>query len=552
MTFTYEETRDSEQLRLLTPAIDDFINRYQHPLATTSTCPRRTMFFFPGGMASQLTRAKKKFLDGVSAPQTFNYKTIWLTPEALIAGGAQDLKMHRDSVGVFRDKGDRIIVADGALNLFGCTPQDGFINWCANNNVDLFVFSWDWRRRLDETVRFFVGKFLPFFRARVLAASCPDPLASFALVGHSFGGMIVNLILRGNDPIVANLTHAITVATPFYGYSGQVHRWFEGEPYLNGVFPPDLFKRGMMETIASLPGLYTLHFLDEGTYIANELQLTTDPEFPLASYPSIDATIANLRADPYHPQTNGSLVRYPSMTGFNRSELDYAGLQFLLMAAPIAPNLLQKFYNIRGVRTQADQKTPISDTVGSATWDWIQTDFGASDTSPIVDSGVGVPGDDTQPAWSARLVTNAASRCITVKGSDINHMFIMNHAQVLSAFETILCTPGAAMSPPGTAQPEPASDKDVVEFLRWLAKQGSRIKRWPRFDDEELLKFIPPEFREKLGGIARRIMMDIMKRPAPKGLSGPAGGATGRKPPGPKGRRPKAPGRKTRRPQASR
>ncbi len=545
MTFTYEETRDSEQLRLLTPAIDAFISRYQNPLATTSTCPRQTLFFFPGGMASQLTRATKKFKDGVAAPQTFNYEPLWLTLDAFLFGGARELKMHRDSVGVFRDKSDRIIVADGAVNLFGCTPQDGFIDWCANNNVDLFIFTWDWRRRLDETVKFFVGTFLPFFKARVLAAGCPDPLASFSLVGHSFGGMIVNLILRGNDPIVANMMRAITVATPFYGYSGQVHRWFEGEAYLNGLFPPYPFKQGMMETIASLPGLYILHFLDEATYndSTNQLALTTDPDFPLPSYPSMDATIANLRADPYNPQTNGSLVRYPGLTGFDRSELDYARLQFQQMAAPMAANVLQKFYNIRGVRTQSDQQTPISDTAGSVTWDWIPTSFNSTNPSPIVDSG-SVPGDDTQPAWSARLVTNAPARCINVRASDVQHMFLMNHAQTLNAIASILCAPGAAMNSSVTTQPEPASDEDVVDFLRWLHKHRRRKTPWPRLDDKALFKVIPPEFREKLPAIARRIMMDIMKRPGPPALSGRAGGATGTKPPGPDRSRPKKPARK--------
>ena len=83
--------------------------------------------------------------------------------------------MHRDSTGTFRDKDDRIIVADAALSFADCTPHDGFITWCGNNNVDLFVFPNDWRRRMDETATFFVGKFLPFFRAHVQGAGCPDP-----------------------------------------------------------------------------------------------------------------------------------------------------------------------------------------------------------------------------------------------------------------------------------------------------------------------------------------------------------------------------------------
>jgi len=58
MTLTYSETRDSEHLRLLTPAIDAFISRARHPSVTTSTCPRQTVFLFPGGLASQLLASR--------------------------------------------------------------------------------------------------------------------------------------------------------------------------------------------------------------------------------------------------------------------------------------------------------------------------------------------------------------------------------------------------------------------------------------------------------------------------------------------------------------
>lgn len=541
MAFTYDETRDSETLRLLTPAIDAFIAQCHNPSDPDSPCPRQTIFFFPGGMASQLTRATRKFIDGVAAPQVFeDYEPIWLNWETPV-GGARDLKMHRDSSRTFRDKGDYIIIADAALSFAGCTPHDGLVTWCAEHNADLFVFPWDWRRRLEETVKFFVAKFLPLFRARVQNAGCPDPLARFALVGHSFGGMIANLILRGNDPIVATMTHVITVGTPFYGYSGQVHRWFEGEPYLNGL---GLFKQDMMETIASLPALYTLHFLDEATFdnATNQAALAVDDaEFPIPGYPSLDATTANLRADPYNPQTNCGLVRYPTLTGFDRAELDYARLQFQQLASPMDPDLLQKFYNIRGVRTEDDGETPVSDTVGGVTWDWIRTNFDASDASPIID-GAPVPGDDTQPAWSARLATNT-DRCVTVKASDLEHAFLMNHESVLKEIHAILCPEGAEVSPSETPQPEPASDDDIVEFLRWLSENRLRIRHFKRLDDPQVQKLLPKKFSKKLPGIARRFISDVMKRPGPKGLRGPEGDAGGREPRRPEGRPPKAPGR---------
>jgi hypothetical protein len=542
MIFSYADTRDNEQLRLLTPAIDAFIARLKTPPSKTSTCPRQTVFFFAGGMASQLLRATQGFQEGLSVPQTFSYEVVWLTLDTLTWGTARDLRMRRDSSGVFRDRGDRIIVAKGVV----FDPlYDTFIDWCANNNLDLFVFDWDWRRRLDETVTFFVRKFLPFFKARVLAAGLPDPLANFSLIGHSFGGMIVNLVLRGNDPIVANLARVITAATPFYGYPGQLHRWFEGDKYFNGLF--GLFKQDIMEVVTSLPALYTLHHLDETTWGNSAAQLALDPEFPLLSYPSMDATIATLRADPYNPQINGSLVRYPGTTGFDLAELGYAKLQFQQLAAPMAANLLQKFYNLRGVRTESDGQTPVSDTAGSLTWDWIATNFNAADPSPIVDQPP-VPGDDTQPAWSARLVTNAPARCITVRASDLSHMFFMNHSETLNAHASILCAPGVAMNVPVTPQPEPASDEDVIAFMRFLREHPPQKPRM-RLDDPALFEMSPLELKDKLPAILRRIMMDVMKRPGPAGLSEPEGGAPATRPKGPKRTPPKTPAPKPAAPQ---
>ena len=547
MSLTYAEVRDSEHLRLFTPAIDAFIKRAQYPPATTSTCPSQTVFFFPGGLAGQLLRAKRKFQVGTMQPQTFDYEAVWLTDESHRRGLARYLGLHRDSVGVFRDNDDRIIVASGVIwdRLY-----PGFIQWCAGNNLNLLVVDWDWRRRLEDTVTFFLRTLLPFFRDRVLAAGLPDPLTRFSLVGHSFGGMIVNLILRGNDPIVANLARAITVATPFYGYSGQVHRWFEGDWLVNG--DNDIFKQEIMEVVTAIPAAYTLQYLDEATYreTATQSALASDAEFPLAAYPSMDATDATVRADAYNPKTNGSLVRYPAKTGFDMAELDYARLQIQQLAAPMPPSLAEKFYNIRGVITQSDGQTPTNSAVGDVTWDWVPTSFDSSDPPPIVDR-VKVPGDDTQPAWSARLATNAPARCITVRDTTISHMFIMNHSRTLDALGSLLCAPGAAMNPPVPPPPEPASDEDYIAFLRWLQKGARRKGPSLRFDDPARRDQVPPEFRDKLPGITARIVMDIMKRPAPPGVSAPAP-ATRRKRPK-RGRRSK-PARKpsARKPSAKR
>jgi len=145
---SYAGTRDSEQLRILDTAIAQFIQRYT---SNPSTTQRRTLFLFPGGMGCQLFRARTAYQDAVATPETFQYDKVSLTLGTLL-GDALTLPMHKDNQGVYRDLDDRIIIADGAVEMFGVTPYDRFIEWCELNGLDWFIFGWDWRRRLEETV----------------------------------------------------------------------------------------------------------------------------------------------------------------------------------------------------------------------------------------------------------------------------------------------------------------------------------------------------------------------------------------------------------------
>ena len=90
----YDDVRDAEQLSMLDDGIDDFITRHKNSNGTGSG-QRRTLFLFPGGLASKLKRATTAFVEGVSAPGSFAYETIWLTPECFI-GGAVDLELTKD------------------------------------------------------------------------------------------------------------------------------------------------------------------------------------------------------------------------------------------------------------------------------------------------------------------------------------------------------------------------------------------------------------------------------------------------------------------------
>ena len=192
---SYDSTRDAEQLRIITPAIDAFITRYNNNTQYAANGGRHTIFLFPGGMASALKQATSPYVDGVSTPQLFNYEPLWVEPFIFIDGRAAELKLNRVSKPEYRDNNDQIIVADGSVEFLGCTPYVGFTRWCEQSGFDYFVFGWDWRRKLQHTGRFFIEKFLPFFQARVKSkCNNGDPLAKFSLIGHSAGGMVVNWI----------------------------------------------------------------------------------------------------------------------------------------------------------------------------------------------------------------------------------------------------------------------------------------------------------------------------------------------------------------------
>lgn len=352
-------------------------------------------------------RARTPYKDGVTALQTFQYDQVWLTLGTFL-GDALTLKMHKDGQGIYRDLDDRIIVANGAVELFGVTPYSLFTAWCELNGLDWFIFGWDWRRRLEDTVSFFLTRFLPRFQDTVKNACSSDPLRDFILVGHSFGGMIVNLILRQYNSLLANMTRAVTVATPFYGYDGQIHRWFEGDQYFN-----ELGKMKVIRVISSMPACYTLPYLDAVTYSANQPALAQDPQFPLADYPSHDAANPAQIADPFNPVGR----RYPGNTGFDLSELNHGRQIFQQLAAPVT-QYAENFFNIRGVQTTSNT------VVGGIDWRLLP---GPADppASPITNQPPQVPGDGVQPAWSTRLVTLPPTQWRTVMGVD--HMFMMEY-----------------------------------------------------------------------------------------------------------------------------
>jgi hypothetical protein len=416
---TYQQARDSEDLNHLDDAITRFISRYVSNLSNTN---RKTIILFPGGMGSQLLRAATPVQNG----PPYSYNVVWLDCSVLLNFSALNLQMNGDI-----DLNNQIIIPDGPVEL-PLPPYDGFITWCDLKQIDYLIFGWDWRRDLSLNADFFLNCFMPLFEQRV-ANLTPNPLQHLSLVGHSEGGMLLKLIMnRSNNQYVEQIKSAVTVASPFYGYGGQLPRYFIGDPDLNAIYGNQTVTR----IVSSLAGGYGLLFLDQATFARDQASLTQDPYYPPAKqYPILDAT-SGVPADPYNPQTNGPLVRYPQDYGFNSQMLGAGQVIYDQVAALLDQSVIGKFFNIRGVTTFAG--APINQTVTHQTWGWIDPHFDPNDVAdcPITDY-LG-PGDGTLPAWSTRFAQTPAANVFTVSGALVDHMFMMSDVQVLAKLATVI------------------------------------------------------------------------------------------------------------------
>jgi len=505
---TYDQARDQEQLGKLEAAIGLFINRFN---SSPPSQNRQTIILFPGGLGSQLVRADSSYQNGVPG-QVFSYDTVWLDCNVL-TGAPLDLQMQNDI-----DSENKFIVADGAIDFLwmDIRPYNRFLQWCSDQNLDWFVYGWDWRRRLDHTVDFFLTKFLPRFQQRVHDACGVDPLQNFTLIGHSFGGMVVKLIMNDPNPIVDKMKRAVTVGTPFYGYAGQVHRYFEGEYELNFEGTARITR-----VVSSLPGGYVLLFLDKDTYDRDKGALAADPDYPLTAYPSVDATNSSIIADPYNPKTNGNKVRYPKNYGFTNSKLSLAKGVYQQVASPLSDVRNQKFYNVRGV--QIEDGEVANGTVNSVKWDWISKNFNPdTDATPIKDT-MSCPGDGVIPAWSARLVSASPANVRTLVG-ELDHMTMMNAEKIQNELAGILGLPQMMIMRRATSRPargpskkKVATRKDISKFVRGLTALRTRHEFDSKSDQEQATRRYLAKYNlVELRGLIGRAFIDALKTPSQK------------------------------------
>jgi hypothetical protein len=426
------------------------------------------IFFFPGGLGSQLMQAEEPAPNG----PPYDFYTVWLNC-TIVLGVARQLQLNGD-----QDWQSEYILPDGCIDFI--QSYDGFQQWCADNHLPLFIFGWDWRRKSGHAAEFFLKKFLPAVDAAVKAGGYANsPLANFWLIGHSFGGMVVKRILNETaNPYVQSMKGAITVATPFYGSGGQVHRFFVGESDLNATLLPN-GAATCTKIVSTLPANYEILFLDQDTFNANQAAFLLDPAgYNLSQYPSTDAA-TGVPADPYvpipgqpaQPPATG-MVRYIQNYNFSWQLLNHARTASHLTAQALDPSVSDKFWNVRYVQT-GNGETDLAGTVVAQTWALANANFDPDvGPDPITDNYG--PGDSVVPAWSARLIGVANDHVVTLRAPGLEHQNLMNEGIVQEQLATLLNLSEPfmllAQASAATTPPNAASRDELNAFIEELGE----------------------------------------------------------------------------------
>ncbi len=467
----YGGERDEAYLTHVSPTIDAFAANYSPG--------KPTLILFPGGLGSKLLRDRNANTSGQR-----DYYTSWI--DFLIAWGEpRKLKLLPDG----EDVDDHYVIPDGYVD-FVVNAYGHFADWCNANGIQLLVYGFDWRRSSQDAADYFLGTFMPAVDAAIGGAG----LSNYSLVGHSLGGMAIKLIINdAANKYVRNMKSAITVASPFYGYGGQIHRYQFGIKQLNWTLAnPTGQNQEMGRIIGTMPGGYEFLYLDEQTFLQNKAAFAADVPFALLDYPSQAPN--GQRIDPYNPPLPFTDY-YPFFTSANIQMLVCALNVVHAVAKPLDPSVAQKFFNIRGVQSRNGQR--LNGTVVGQVWNKAPPGFDP-DAPTAVDpiSDVNGFGDGTQPAWSARLLQmlnvppRADGLChVTTIEDDVDHMYMMNYRSVQNVIAQILgITPLAVFA--DWVRPDMATPDEFNDFLRRIPQ--------------------PRDVRSAPEDVVRRLIFDFM------------------------------------------
>ena len=128
---TYQSDKDQTYLNRLQDQITSFVSAYN----ANPNDEHTTIFFFPGGLASQLMRAQTAWPTPPSA-----YDVAWIDC-SIVSGMFANLQLDA----VDDDYQDHFVIPNQNIDWMTLTPYNQFIQWCEGGGLDLFIFGWDWR-----------------------------------------------------------------------------------------------------------------------------------------------------------------------------------------------------------------------------------------------------------------------------------------------------------------------------------------------------------------------------------------------------------------------
>ena len=401
---------------------------------------RPTILLIPGGMGSQIDRSGKPYKTDASSP--FNKEALNLE----IKPNCHDIDNY-------------ICIPNGPLRYVIKPYNETEDYFRKKKNFNFIVFSYDWRRPLPESANF-LKIFLERLKSRVKELRQEDPLPHTTILCHSMGGLVakvfLNKVFKKNTTAAAVrkwMSRLVTVATPFYGTSKHMTRYYKGQKVLNGIYTAKKLAR----LTGTFPATYILMYLDGKTYTryANELEISR--------YPVRDAKNTGMEADPFDPNL---ISRYPSWV--NPDYLELAVKMRKITTGPLPDAVADRVFHIRARK----RKTWVE-----LRWKAIKgAQFNPNkDDSPI--TGKKGKGDGTVPFWSARLVQVPDSQVYNLTKAK-KHYELLEHPETLTVVSRLVekdRIPKTVKVPDKSWAGPKASKKAIREFIDAVA--AGKIKR---------------------------------------------------------------------------
>lgn len=410
---TYRVARNDSIRRALGRRIEAFAQHYRPGLPT--------IILLPSGMGSQLNRSKRRYTEDADLPLEYD-DTIWMDWGIWFNNDALLLEIQDSG----RDVGDHLIIPDGPLD-FVVTPYDGTKRFIREERGWNYIcFGFDWRRPVTESASY-LETFLVRLGRRVEQLKKENPLPNTTLFCHSMGGLVATTFLSrlaarptfNHADIKQWLSRVVTVATPFYGTSTHLRRYYKGQSALNRFHSATTVAR----ITGSLPGPYILLYPDQTLYQRDSDKLNKS-SFPLERYPMRDSADETIEVDPFASESS---TRYPKWV--STDHLKNAREIRRIITKPLPNELSKRMFHIRSglVAMPIEQKWS---AVNGSKFDPERNAY------PVMQSREG-PGDGTVPAWSTRLVGTPLSQVYDLSRAR-KHSDLAEHRETLEVLAALV------------------------------------------------------------------------------------------------------------------